>query len=936
MIKFWLFISIVSFPIFLFAQTFGGNPSTTKWSQINTNKARVIFPKGLDSQANRIVNAIALLSTTTSVTIGGRQRKWNVLLQNHTTVPNAYVRMAPVMSELFMTPAQDNFSTGSIRWDDNLIIHEERHIQQFSNFNVGVARLFSFFLGQEGQLLANGLLVPNYFFEGDATWQETLVSAQGRGRMPSFYNGFKSLWLQQKDYSYMKIRNGSYKDFVPDHYPLGYMMVAYGNTTYGEQFWNKITNDALKLKGYKRAIKRYSGKHNLDYYQDAMSFFKKQSIDSASTKAPLNYITPTTKNNIVDYQFPVFINKDSILVSKKSFKEPSAFYTINNGREQKIRTRDLALDEYYSYRNGNIVYASFQSDARWGNRDYSVINLLNIYTKKHTKLTSKTNYFSPDINADGSQIVAVCTKSNGTNNLVKLDAASGTLLQTLPNTKNYFFTQTKYVSNGDAVSAVRHPDGKMALVKVNLTDGETEIITPFTFNVLGYPFVKNDTVYFSFMNEHSDKVFAVALKSKKIFKVSNNSNGIYHPVVNDEQDILVSAFTADGYRLAKIKSSPAAWEEISEAAYTNTPDLFTPDALQKFTGSKLLYAVSDTPHTITSYKKTSALFNFHSRRPIAEDPEFGYAFYSNNVLSTFNNTISYLFNRSDRSHTIGYAAAFAGWYPLLSIGAEHSFNRSLDTALGKPVQFNSAKLQGTVSLPLRFVGGRKNQFINMGAGYAMEPFYYRTISKNAFNNKMIHYANAFFSFSNQSRQAKQNIFPRWAQSMSLSYRDAFTFRNSHKFVGNASVYFPGLFRNHSFVVSTSLQKRDSLPDLFSKTFSYSRGYEALSTRQMYKVGFNYHLPLMYPDWGVANAIFIQRIRSNTFYDHTIARARLNNVLTDIKSRSAGAEIYFDTKIWNALPVSVGLRYVRLLDKDLFNPSVKNRWEIIIPIGLIPE
>ena len=105
---------------------------------------------------------------------------------------------------------------------------------------------------------------------------------------------------------------------------------------------------------------------------------------------------------------------------------------------------------------------------------------------------------------------------------------------------------------------------------------------------------------------------------------------------------------------------------------------------------------------------------------------------------------------------------------------------------------------------------------------------------------------------------------------------------------------------------------------------------------MYKLGVNYHLPILYPDWGFANILFFQRIRANAFYDHTNAKARVNNVLTEILNRSTGAEIYFDTKIWNALPVSFGVRFSHLLDTDRLNPLVKNRWEIIIPIGLIPN
>jgi hypothetical protein len=101
-------VMVFLLPFFCMAQNFGGNAPSVKWKQINTSKAKVIFPQGLDSQANRIANAVQLMDSATSKTIGGSQRKWNIILQNQTTIPNAYVRMAPIMSELFMTPGQDN------------------------------------------------------------------------------------------------------------------------------------------------------------------------------------------------------------------------------------------------------------------------------------------------------------------------------------------------------------------------------------------------------------------------------------------------------------------------------------------------------------------------------------------------------------------------------------------------------------------------------------------------------------------------------------------------------------------------------------------------------------------------------------------------------------------------------------------------------------
>lgn len=934
---------------FVRSQNFGGNPADIKWKQINTERVRIIFPSGLDSQANRIANVMRLLGDTTAKTIGGSQKKWNVILQNQTTLANAYVRMAPIMSEFYMIPPQNSFANGSIRWDDNLAIHENRHIQQFSNFNKGFTKVFSFFLGQEGQLLANGITVPDYFFEGDAVWQETLVSAQGRGRMPSFYNGFKSLWLGNRKYSWMKLRSGSYRDYTPDHYALGYQLTAYGYEKYGEDFWNNVTNDAVRFKGFfypfNRAIERQSGKTYRQFREDALQYFKEKSLPAKTASSTgFTFITSQEKNNVVDYQFPNFINDDSILVTKKSYKAVNAFYILSGGKETKLRVRDVVIDDYYTYKNGKIVYAAYQSDARRANRDYSVIRVLDIYTGQQKQITYKTRYFSPEINESGTEILAVTVNTNGTNNLCRIDAITGKLIAKLKNEHNYFITQPKYVDANTAVFAVRNPQGNMVLMKINLATGKMENLTNFTFNVIGYPFVKNDTVYFTAMNNNADKVFAISLSNKKLFRLTDNVNGFYAPTVNSKGEILVSAFTDIGYRLAKLTLQQQEWNENQFSLLVNKN--FYNDSASVFSGNGVLYMLKDSSfeerssgsikNAVTKYRKSFRLFNFHSWRPVVDDPEYGYQVYSDNVLSSFSNTLTYTYNRTDKSSTVAFNSAFAGWFPVLGLGIEESFNRTLDTAFNKSVSYNAATVKAAISIPLRFIGGRTNKFLNFGGGYNMEQYYYRGVGKNVFKNKSINYMNAFFSFSNVSQQAKQHINPRWAQAVSINYRDAFTVINSHKFVSHASFYFPGLFVNHSLVINAAFQKRDTLPDLFSKIFSYSRGYEALSTRRMYKLGVNYHLPIAYPDWGFANLIFFQRVRTNVFYDYTNAKARVNSKLTEIKNRSTGTEIYFDTKIWNALPVSFGVRFSHLLDTDLLNPLVKNRWEIIIPIGLIPD
>jgi hypothetical protein len=742
----------------------------------------------------------------------------------------------------------------------------------------------------------------------------------------------------------MKYRSGSFTDLVPDHYQIGYILVAYGYEKYGADFWNKVTNDAVQFKGlFNKAIERHSGIPFKKFREDAISYFKEHAIfdkDPVTKDAEFSlhgYMTDGKKRDVVDYLFPDYIGDDTVVVTKKSYKEVSSFYLLTHGKEEKIRVKNFTTDDYYSYRNGKIVYASFQSDPRWTNRDYSVIQLLDVKTKQQKQLTFKSKYFSPDINEAGNEIIAVSVNADGTNNLCRIDANSGSVLQKIPNPNNYFFTQTKYTNNNSVISAVRNPSGQMALVKVDLTNGAAETLTPFSYNVLGYPFVKNDTVYYSMMYKNSDKVFALTLKDKKIYMVVENINGVYHPVVNSKGDLLFAANTASGSRLSSGGINKKEWTAIDEKDITNTTGLTTASSALSKPGSKVLDGVAAIPYPVTKYKKSFHLFSFHSWRPVFSDPEYGYTFYSDNVLTSFSSNLTYTYNRNDKSHTIGFNGVYAGWLPLLSLGAEESFNRTIDTAIGRPpLIFNTATVKAGFSVPLSFVGGRTNKFLNFGAGYNVEQYAYRGVTKNVFTNKAVQYANSFLSFSNVSRTAKQHINPRWAQSISFNYRDAFTYSESHKLVANAALYFPGLSVNHSLVLNAAYQKRDSLPDLFSNIFSYARGYEALSTRRMYKLAVNYHFPLFYPDWGFASVLYFQRIRANAFYDYNNAKARVNGILTEIVNRSTGGELYFDTKVWNSLPVTIGVRYSHLLDKDLVYPGVKNKWEILIPINLIPN
>src|ERR1044071_2798409 len=145
------FFFLIFFSYSLFAQEFGGEPSSVKWKQVNTDTVRVIFPQGLDSIAKRITS-ITSKEQQQYNTLGGRLRKISIVLHTQTNFSNAFVTMGPWRSEFFLTPSQNAFELGAMSWTDLLSVHEYRHVEQFSNFNVGLAHVMRILFGENGQL----------------------------------------------------------------------------------------------------------------------------------------------------------------------------------------------------------------------------------------------------------------------------------------------------------------------------------------------------------------------------------------------------------------------------------------------------------------------------------------------------------------------------------------------------------------------------------------------------------------------------------------------------------------------------------------------------------------------------------------------------------------------------------------------------------------
>src|SRR4030095_11026259 len=121
-------------------------------------------------------------------------------------------------------------------------------------------------------------------------------------------------------------------------------------------------------------------------------------------EAGINNITPLNTRYVTNYYFPYQLGGDSLSYLKSSYRKLAAFYIRDANGEHKLRTRDISIDQQFSYRSGKIVYAAYKPDARWGWKNFSEIRILNVNDGKRQTLMSRTKFFTPDTYSDGKHI----------------------------------------------------------------------------------------------------------------------------------------------------------------------------------------------------------------------------------------------------------------------------------------------------------------------------------------------------------------------------------------------------------------------------------------------------------------------------------------------------------------------------------------------------
>ena len=303
-------------------------------------------------------------------------------------------------------------------------------------------------------------------------------------------------------------------------------------------------------------------------------------------------------------------------------------------------------------------------------------------------------------------------------------------------------------------------------------------------------------------------------------------------------------------------------------------------------------------------------------------------------MNTFQTEIYYAYNQNERTNATGANLWYGGLFPFLNLGVEYTFDR--ETLIGNRLrQWGQLDTRLGFQIPLQSTKGRNFKNFNLGAFYVLRNEFNKGYYKDSLGNTSFSYLLQTISWSQQVQRALQHSFPRLGYLLNAQHRYAISSVEGYQFIGNGTIYLPGILRNHNLILTGAFQQRDTLSQVsFSDRFSYSRGYTGRYFSRMWRGSVNYHLPLWYPDWGFGNILYLQAIRLNGFYDLTKVYSRDKKTTRD--QRSVGGELFVDTRWWNQYPLTFGIRISKLLDPDQFDGWKGTIFEFVLPVSIIPR
>ncbi len=865
--------------------TWGTEPASTEWNKHQGNNLTLIFPDYFNydsSYLNVFDSAIVYHSFLMHI----EPRQLNIVLHPNTLISNGFVAWAPKRSELFAMPSRD-FYPGF--WPSQLAWHEMRHYAQLSVAQAQCRKRFGILFGQQFTAAFVGLAVPTWFIEGDAVSSETAFLPTGRGRSSSFSAPlFAWLDASKKIPNYDHSLLGSYNQFNPDEYLLGYWLTASAYNRYGPDFWPQVYAETFMKDNFgmfPRTFKAFTSDsislHK--YHQREMAIIRNLvRIDISKTKPTLSI--PVTQQNEYSSYRPIGIDSfGNVIAFRKEMHGEPCFVSIDsNGREKVIKYTHLVHDESFGFDGRNIYYAEYKPHPRREFVDFSNSYRLDCNTEKATNFNKLKKELLPVASPNG-QIVATCSYyPDGTYCVTAIHTKSG---HNVGSALFNYYEQPISIAiddKGSSLFLIVQTQRKRKLIALNSEMHNSNVLFSTSDRNMGNLLLLGDYLYFDANLNGNEEIYRIPIAGGNPECITQTAFGAYFPASDGQGGLLYSELTSNGYEIRRISTiQPVEAAERWEFMYNLSDTLSFETQLQCDT----LQIPLPANNQAELYRPSQHLINIHSWGPFTIDPSDntvspGIQFDSQNILSTLSASVFSGYNLFTSTVVSGFKTTYQGWLPVVSAG----FTNELPVTDNDSYRFyNSLNLSAYI--PLVFT--KHAWTFRLNPAISLKPVGTMKIDNISHN---VNNGGIFLTATASQYTNNRNMFPRLGAFVgSGAIWQSFDRKSDLLTAAYAGLWLPGIFRHDGFRLRAGFENRDTVALPYSTMMAAPRGYNLINHPTKAFGSVEYGCPMLYPDFHVGSLFYLKRISTNISYDYGI---EINNNGFSSMGLNFSADVHF--------------------------------------------
>lgn len=916
----------------------GASPAGLRWRVAEGRNESILAPDYAEPLAHKVLYLMDSLTTSIGYGLlpegGVRPLKMPVVMHTESSASNGISIMAPRRIEMGAMPATELYATP---WLRQLSVHEYRHAAQYGALFGGPAKWLYYLLGDQILLAATGVM-PFWWLEGDAVDAETQATLYGRGLQPSFTMHYRAVGhkiLEGKNHD--KWFGGSYNEYIPSHYNLGYQMVTAASATRGEYAWGEIMDYARKypytITPFEWAMRKRWGTTTSDLFEqtfDRLNDLWESLPEREDSAERVPYVT-TSPYTITKY--PLWLTDRLVVVVESSFDKSAALVLVDveSGARRvlhhigAINTRPALVGDY-------IYWTEMQQISSFAQQIGSVLLRARVDGKGVAERVLSKDIYALYPVSFGGEVAYVRYDFTGTYTVVcrggEFRLPEGVECHGL-------------AAEGDHLYLITTSDSGMAIEQLTPASGAWQTVKEPSRVTISSLTAAGGKLYFGSIASGYDEVHSLDLATGAEVRLTTSRYGSFYGSPSpDGEHLAVSVYDAEGYHLAvgDVESQERVEQTLMPHNVVNPERYIWQNAVCIDTVPYGEHEAEEqrTKYPFKRYNKATGAINIHSWAPVYYRPDqlmsgnlgdvaLGATVVSQSLLSDAISSLGVYVLPSGAVGT-NLNVKYIGWAPKLELNARFSTASAgyyepvgvvmkggdyyatydhTEQVPEVPRAKSSASLYGRIHLPLVLSNGYVTTTLTPSVEYSFSNTSLYSPYDGEYHNGM-HALAGMVQWNSYTRSAYRNLTPRWGVALVAGVGKVLTpFETPTTWGAFARFYLPAFGANDGFTLRASYQDiAGSGPIGYALNFGWltPRGQRtSIYPDDMIGGSVQYDVPLCYPDWGWSGVVMIKRVRASLFVDSLWGRLWMEEgVRRWTDATTFGTDIFVDTS-WLRLP-----------------------------------